>query len=90
VTVRLAHNATAAAASIGPAAWWAARLTDSATAGPLAPLGLTTAALLVTIALDRRLTCWLTRAALFVPVTALALSPAAARAALTFATGAAL
>jgi hypothetical protein len=90
MTSRLAHNATAAAASLGPAAWWAAQLTGSASAGPLAPLGLTAAALLVTVTLDRRHTCWPTRAALFIPLTALALSPAAAHAALTFATGAAL
>jgi len=89
-SLRIGHNATALAASIAPATWWASQLTDSTSAGPLAPLGLTAAALLVTIALDRRITCWPTRAALFVPFVALPMSPAAAHAALAFATGAAL
>lgn len=88
--LRPGHNATAAAASIAPALWWSTQLTDSTSAGPLAPLGLTAAALLVTAVLDRRITCWPTRALLFIPITALPMSPAAAHAVLTFATGAAL
>lgn len=83
----LTRNATAAAAALAPAAWWATQLTDSTSAGPLAPLGLTAAALLVTGTLDRRLTCWPTRVALFVPLAALPMSPAAAHAALHLATG---
>jgi len=89
-SLRPGHNASAAAASLIPAIWWSAQLTDSTSAGPLAPLGLTAAALAVTTILDRRATCWPTRSLLFVPITALPMSPAAAHAVLTFATGAAL
>jgi hypothetical protein len=86
----LGHNVTAAAAALAPAVWWASQLTNSTSVGPLAPLGLTAAALLVTITADRVATCWPTRALLFVPLAALPMSPAAAHAAITFATGVAL
>lgn len=88
--LRPAHNLSALAASAIPAAWWASQLTDSISSGPFAPLGLTTAALLVTLTADRVITCWPTRVLLCTPITALALSPAAAHAALAFATGVAL
>lgn len=87
--LRLGHNASAALASALPAAAWAAVLTASTSSGPLAPLGLTAAALIVTGAADRIATCWATRALLFIPVTAIPMSPAAAHAVITFAAGAA-
>lgn len=88
--LRPAHNLSAAAASLIPAAWWATRLTDATSSGPLAPVGLTAAALLVTFAADRIITCWPTRVLLIAPIAALPMSPAAAHAALALATGAAL
>lgn len=88
--LRPGHNLSAAAASFAPAVWWAGILTDSTSSGPFAPLGLTAAALIVTVILDRRITCWPTRALLFVPLVALPMSPAATLAVLTFATGATL
>lgn len=88
-TLRPAYNLTALAASIIPATWWAAQLTNSATSGPFAPAGLTAAALLTTITADRILPTWLTRALLYTPITALAMSPAAAHAVLTITVGAA-
>jgi hypothetical protein len=86
--LRPGYNATAALGSLTAAIPWAHALTASTSAGPLAPLGLTAAALLAAGAANWVLPCWPTRATLFVPVTALAVSPAAAHAVLTFTTGA--
>jgi hypothetical protein len=88
-TLRLGHNASAALASLLPAAAWATRLTDATSSGPLAPLGLTAAALLVTGTACWLAPCWATRALLYIPVTAIPMSPAAAHAVLAFAAGAA-
>lgn len=52
--LRPAYNGSALGASIVTTApYWAAALTASTTEGPLAPLGLTAAALLVTWRVDR-------------------------------------
>ena len=88
--LRPGYNGSALAASIAPAIWWGHTLTASTTSGPLAPLGLTAAALLVTGAADLKYGLWPTRALLCTPITALLVSPAALHAVLTFTTGAAL
>lgn len=85
--LRPGHNLSAAAASLLPAAWWAGRLTAATSSGLLAPVGLTAAALLATFVADRAVPCWPTRAALFVPIAALPMSPAAAHAVLALTTG---
>lgn len=86
--LRPGHNASAALASLAAAPAWAHLLTASTSAGPLAPLGITAAALAAVGTANWALPCWPTRAALFMPITALAVSPTAARAVLTLATGA--
>lgn len=87
--LRPGHNLSAAAASLAPAAlWWAPMLTASTSSGALAPAGLTAAALVATAVANRALPVWPTRAALFIPITALPMSPPAAHAVLALATGA--
>jgi hypothetical protein len=86
--LRPGYNATAAVGSLIAAPAWAHALTASTSAGPLAPLGLTAAAFLTVGVANWAVPCWPTRAALYVPATALAISPAAAHAVLTFTTGA--
>lgn len=88
--LRPGYNGSAAAASIAPALWWGGILTASTTAGALAPLGLTLAALLATGAADLKYGLWPTRTLLLTPITALLVSPAYLHAVLTFTTGASL
>lgn len=88
--LRPGYNASAAAASLIAAPWWGGVLTASTSAGPLAPLGLTAAALIATAATDWALPIWPARALLYVPVTAIVASPAATHAVLAFTTGAPL
>lgn len=88
--LRPGYNGSAAAASIAPAIWWGGILTASTTSGPLAPLGLTVAALLLTGAADLKYGLWPTRALLLTPITALLVSPAGLQAVLTVTTGASL
>jgi hypothetical protein len=88
--LRPGYNGSALAASIAPAIWWGSILTASTTSGPLAPLGLTTAALLLTGAADLKYALWPTRALLYTPITALLVSPPALHAILNVTTGAAL
>lgn len=87
--LRPAHHLSAAAAAITPALWWSTQLTASTSEGALAPLGLTAAALIATGALNRAAPCWPTRAALYVPIAAIPMSPAAIHAVIALATGAA-
>jgi hypothetical protein len=88
--IRPGYNGSAAAASLAPALWWGHVLATSTTSGPLAPLGLTVAALLVTGAADLKYGLWPTRALLLTPITAVLVSPPALHAVLTITTGAAL
>lgn len=86
--LRPGYNATALAASIPAAAWWASQLTASTSGGSGAPVGLTIAALIAAGAADVWLPCWPTRVLLFTPAVALPLSLPAAHAALALITGA--
>jgi hypothetical protein len=88
--LRPSYNLSALGASIAPAIWWGHTLTASTTSGPLAPLGLTLAALLATGAADLKVGLWPTRALLLTPITALLVSTPALHAVLNVTTGAAL
>lgn len=86
--LRPGYNATALAASIPAATWWATQLTASTSSGTGAPVGLTIAALIAAGAVDLWLPCWPTRVLLYTPTAALPLSLPAAHAALALITGA--
>ncbi|MFI6443805.1 hypothetical protein [Kitasatospora sp. NPDC050543] len=96
--LRPAYNGSAITASALVAPWWANLLDQCATVGDgFGPAGLTLAAVLVGWRLDRtrhtdgdgtRHSWWLPRVALFTPLTALPMSPAAAHAVLTITVGA--
>jgi len=88
--IRPAYNGSALAASIAPALWWGHILTATATEGPLAPLGVTAAALLVAGAAAWAMPIWPTRVLAFTPVTALIVSSPAIHGVLNFTTGAQL
>jgi hypothetical protein len=84
------YGFSAVVASALPAhLWWGPFLSGTISEGPLAPLGFTAAALLVTWAVDWMYDTWLFRMLAFVPITALVASPEALHAVLAFATGAA-